>query len=124
MSQREISGATGILATPLGGFAQGETSLRPDALLEFFGSELVRKGRRKMTPGIKHFFTKVVGVTHRNDDGTSRQAIIRRCSQLEQLDLVRQKDNPHDPNAMMVCQSSGEQLGYLSEDWHGSLLSN
>jgi transcriptional regulator with XRE-family HTH domain len=50
LSQYEISHATGILATSLGRFMRGETSLRldkADALAEFFGLELVEKRKAK-----------------------------------------------------------------------------
>jgi hypothetical protein len=63
-----------------------------------------------------HFFSKVVGVTHRNADGSSCQAIIKRCRLLEKLDLNHEDDNPADPNAARVCRENGEQIGYLREE--------
>jgi hypothetical protein len=63
---------------------------------------------------IQHFFTKVVGVTYKNHDGTSRQSIISKCHKLETLDLKIEDDNPVDPNAIMVCKLSGEQIGHLN----------
>jgi len=64
----------------------------------------------------RSFYTKVVGVTHRNPDGSSRQEIIRNCEVGERLHLVREPENPHDPSAIKVCRESGEQLGYISAD--------
>jgi HIRAN domain len=60
-----------------------------------------------------HFFTKVVGVTFDNDDGSSRQSLIPRCDLLERLQLDHDEDSPHDPNAVRVLRQSGEQLGHL-----------
>jgi len=67
----------------------------------------------KADQSIRHFHTKVAGISHRNPDGTSRQVIARRCARLEQLNLVHDSDNPHDPNAVQVLRTTGEQLGFL-----------
>ena len=52
-----------------------------------FGSILMAKAK------VKHFFTKVVGVTHRNSDGSSRQTIIGQCAPGEQLQLHHDEKN-------------------------------
>ena len=65
------------------------------------------------TPKGASFFTKVAGVTHRNNNRTSRQSLIARCSVGEELILEREPDNAVDPNAIKVCRRSGEQLGYI-----------
>ena len=67
------------------------------------------------------FFTKVVGVSHKNDDGTSRQKLIRRLKEGEQLDVLRDPDNKYDRNAIVVCAKFGilrrrKQLGFLSAE--------
>jgi hypothetical protein len=59
------------------------------------------------------FFTKIAGVSHCNDDGTSRQDVVRRCREGEVLRLGREPNKPHDPNAVRVLRQNGEQLGYL-----------
>lgn len=59
------------------------------------------------------FHTKVVGVSHDNDDGTSRQAIIRACSVGEQLHLVRDRANQYDHDAIRVLRADGEQVGFI-----------
>ena len=59
------------------------------------------------------FFTKVVGVSHNNEDGTSRQAIVRCCREGESLLLQREPNNQFDANAVRVLRQNGEQLGYL-----------
>jgi hypothetical protein len=68
-------------------------------------------------------FTKVAGVSHRNNDGTSRQAIIARCQVGERLLLEHDPDNPYDVNAIRVLRQSGEQLGYLSRELAGEVVS-
>ena len=62
---------------------------------------------------ITHFFTKVVGVTHPNSDGSDRQEIIQGCKPCEQVFLRPEPENPFDPNAIAVDREQGEQLGYL-----------
>lgn len=66
--------------------------------------------------GIRHFFTKVVGVTFANSDGVSRQEIIRKCRILEKVELHHERDNPVDANAICVCCGSGSQIGHLRAD--------
>jgi hypothetical protein len=61
-----------------------------------------------------HFFTKVVGVTFKNRDGTRRQTIVKECQVREEVVFVHEDDNPVDPNAIMVCRTNGQQLGYLN----------
>jgi hypothetical protein len=64
-------------------------------------------------PEITHLFTKVVGVTHRNHDKTSRQRIIRECLVGEAVMLNHEDDNRFDVNAVGVLRLTGEQIGYL-----------
>jgi hypothetical protein len=65
---------------------------------------------------IYHFYTKVAGISHLNDDGSDRQNIARKCRPWESLNLVHDESNPHDHNAIKVMRENGEQLGYLSSD--------
>lgn len=65
--------------------------------------------------GDKWIFTKVVGVSHKNLDGSYRKTIIRRCRVPEELQLVPEPDNPFDSNAIAVCRANGEQLGHLNQ---------
>ncbi len=62
---------------------------------------------------VRHFFSKVSGVSHENDDGTSRQKFIKKCRQFDLLILDHEEDNPYDRNAVKVCRESGDQIGYL-----------
>lgn len=57
------------------------------------------------------FPAKVVGVTHRNDDRTSRQSAIKKLESLDSLDLVPEPTNPYDSNAIRVIG------GYLAKDF-------
>ncbi len=61
----------------------------------------------------KEFFTKAVGVTKSNPDGSSRQDIIARCKIGEVLELIHQPNNRYDPNAIAVHRrKTGEQIGF------------
>ncbi|MFG0242535.1 MAG: HIRAN domain-containing protein [Phycisphaerales bacterium JB054] len=62
---------------------------------------------------VRHFHTKVAGISYRNSDGTSRQAIARRCAVWEKLNLFHGDENPHDSNAIQVLRENGQQLGFL-----------
>jgi hypothetical protein len=64
---------------------------------------------------IRHFFTNVVGVTFKNDDGSDRQTLIRQCMVLDPLELKHEPDNPFDPNAVAVL-GEGQQLGHLKRE--------
>lgn len=57
-----------------------------------------------------NFFTKVVGVTYEN-----RQQYVMQCYKGQELDLIRDKFNPYDKNAIAVY-SGNNQVGFLSKD--------
>jgi uncharacterized Zn-finger protein len=59
------------------------------------------------------FFTKIAGVTHRNNDRKSRQRLIAQCRVGEELVLERESDSPVDTNAIKVLRLTGEHLGYI-----------
>ena len=63
--------------------------------------------------GSRSFRLAVVGESHDNEDGTSRQQIIRGCRAGEPIRLVLEPYNPYDKRAVKVCRQSGEQVGYL-----------
>jgi hypothetical protein len=84
----------------------------------------------------KWIYSTVVGVSHRNRSGSpSRQNILARCGPNEELQLIREADNPVDPNAIALYRNNGQQLGYLNtrlaeemrewlsrgEQWHAIL---
>ena len=66
------------------------------------------------------FFSKIVGVTFSNPDGTSRQELIEDLEDLRRgdgvaiLHLKRDPENPYDPNAVQVLFGETRQLGFLS----------
>jgi hypothetical protein len=62
---------------------------------------------------IRHVPANVLGVSLANEDGTSRQEIIARCSRFERLVLEREKGGRRDPDAIRVCRENGEQIGRL-----------
>lgn len=70
--------------------------------------------------------SKVRGVSHKNDDGSSRQSAVRQCRPGQTLLLVRDKKNKHDSNAVKVCVEGKlfrrqRQLGFLSADLAGEI---
>lgn len=89
-----------------------------------FGAYLLTKGIFKTTP--KHEATWnprwcyraiLAGVTERNDDGTSRQELVRNCRIGEPLMLIADPLNKFGRNAIMVCRSNGQQLGFIAADF-------
>lgn len=67
-------------------------------------------------PEYRVFFAQVHGINHKNDDGSSRQSIIARCREGEELMLVPEPTNHYDPGAVKICRKNGEQLGYWTAD--------
>jgi hypothetical protein len=63
---------------------------------------------------LKPFMTKVVGSSHKNDDGTNRQIILKTCHKGEALVLIH-SPVPQDKNAVKVCRKNGEQIGWLNQ---------
>jgi hypothetical protein len=61
---------------------------------------------------LREFRKQVHGIFHKNSDGTSRQRIIRDCSEGEELQLVPEPDNRVDPGAVKILRMNGEQIGY------------
>lgn len=51
----------------------------------------------------------------KNDDGSSRQAILKTCSSGDPLVLKREPKNKYDRNAIAVFRGT-DQLGYLSKE--------
>ena len=61
------------------------------------------------------YYTKIVGVSFDNEDGSSRQAYIKTLYPGEQLLLVDAATEEH-PNAIAVYDSKDHQLGFLHDD--------
>jgi hypothetical protein len=66
----------------------------------------------KLPTGV--YFCVVNGVTHSNDDGTSRSEAMQLCSIRDTVNLVPDPGNIHDPDAIRVVLPSGQQIGYIS----------
>ena len=61
-------------------------------------------------------FTKIVGVTFENEDGTQRQANLEALEESTfpiPVELHWEEDNVYDPHAVAVFGPNGKQLGYL-----------
>jgi HIRAN domain len=48
--------------------------------------------------------------------GTHRQKIIAKCRRGEPIFLVRQPNNPHDSNAVILYRQDGTDIGYLPKE--------
>lgn len=59
--------------------------------------------------------TAIAGVTHNNDNGTSRQVIIRLCKVNDPLNLKHEAVE-QDANAVKVLRGKGDQVGFLSRE--------
>lgn len=61
----------------------------------------------------------IVGESFENEDGSSRQAEIKRCSPGEPVTLERDPQNKYDPNCVRVISVRGIQIGNISreDDW-------
>lgn len=64
----------------------------------------------------KEFFTKVVGVTQEKN----RQLYVSRCFVGQKLELIRERTNPYDSNAIAVY-AGNHQLGYIKKKIAGQL---
>jgi hypothetical protein len=75
--------------------------------------------------GTNDFRLPVVGCVYENDDGTSRQEELARCTVGERVELHREPDNPHDPSAVAVLTERGIRIGYIGANytaWIGSKI--
>jgi hypothetical protein len=76
---------------------------------------LFRRRKTDIPKPVQSFYTKIAGVSYKNDDGSSRQKYLSKCNVREPLKLVREF-NKYDTNAVNVLTRNGKQLGYLSKD--------
>jgi hypothetical protein len=70
-----------------------------------------RKRRGKRADERYHFYFHAHGVTHGN-----RQTAISHCVRGEELQLVREAENPYDTNAIRIRRLNGDELGYVPRD--------
>jgi len=99
-----------------GGREPEDRPVDDDDVMDFLNERPGESANAPPGGAIKHFYTKVVGVTHENRDGRRRQDIIPCCHEGEQLEMVHEPDNPHDKNAIKVCRLNGDQLGYIRRE--------
>ena len=69
---------------------------------------------------IKIINTKVAGVSYKNTDGSSRQAILGRVRSGDTITLVRDPFNQYDKNAIKVMVI-GQQVGWIGRHLSGDL---
>ena len=106
--------------------ALGPLRLRSSALVESERLSADAKFESRVLERIpasleKHFCTKLVGVSFKNDDNTSRQSNIKLLSEGQELVLQMQPDNEYDENAILVCTSGGAGLGHLDSRLAGEV---
>lgn len=96
---------------------------RPDQMtlldrLFFYKDEYLAEDPYQGIAEQDQFFTKIVGVTFDN-----RQEFLAELQTGQQLDLVHEKNNPHDENAIAVY-TDGKQIGYLKRNIARHLAEN
>ncbi len=64
---------------------------------------------------LEDFHSKVVGVTFNNDDGTSRQNIIKSCKVGDDI-ILKPVPTKEYPDAIGVFNNCGQQLGHLKAE--------
>jgi len=101
-----VGPVAGTLAAAAVGAAVGATKQRGGSNGEAIPSE------PPSSKGV--YFCEVKGVTHNNDDGTSRKAAQQLCSIGDTVKLVPELHNEHDRNAIRVLLQTGQQIGYIS----------
>lgn len=72
-----------------------------------------RRGAKRVT---RRFETRIAGLDYANRDGSDRHEILSTCKIGEDVNLVREPNNSHDENAIMVVRKNGQQLGYLRRE--------
>lgn len=65
---------------------------------------------------VSHFVCEVAGASHDNPDGTSRQAIVKKCKRLETVILQHEVGNRYDKHALQIVRATGEQVGYIPKE--------
>jgi hypothetical protein len=60
---------------------------------------------------LRHFHTKIAGVTFKNEDGSSRQGYLEICAPGDQLGLLRDTRNAFSEHAVGVYTPARKQLG-------------
>lgn len=66
---------------------------------------------------IRDIHINVVGVTFKNENGTSRQKILETVNNDDKLILQREPNNIYDIHAIMVLTQDGQQIGYIGKQY-------
>ena len=64
---------------------------------------------------VEHYFDRVLGIQKHNANGASRQQLIQRCKPGDQLQLKFNENNSGHHEAIWVCNTMGQVLGFLAE---------
>ncbi len=78
-------------------------------------AEAVRQVEINADSGVEVFQTRVAGVSFNNEDGSSRQALLKGMQNDDPIILEREPDNPYDSNAIRVVAQKG-CIGYIPRD--------
>lgn len=73
---------------------------------------------------IDHSTTPVIEVTESNEDGTTRQDVLKGCRQGEQLKLILEEEDAEQNFAVKVCRNTGDQIGYLPPGMSRTVIDN
>lgn len=65
---------------------------------------------------LKPFECNVAGVNRPSRTGGERQDEIVRLREGQQIILIREPDNPHDPDAVALFTENGKDVGYLPRE--------
>ena len=63
----------------------------------------------------KPYSFKISGVSFANDDGVSRQKVIKKLRTGEKITAKREYHNPHDEYAIALFSSRGHQIGFIPD---------
>ena len=74
-------------------------------------SQFLEEYMYTMNVSTRSIETRVVGVTFEN-----RQAVVALLSEGERVSLIRDPDNPFDPNAVKVVRWDRQQIGFLDQE--------
>ncbi len=72
--------------------------------------------------GLQAYFCSVAGESFDNDDGSSRQAILRSCRAGDGVTIEHEPHNPYDKYALRVLVDGRGQVGHIPRDQNRDLL--
>lgn len=66
--------------------------------------------------------TKIVGVSFKNSDNTSRQELIRKLQLDEKLTIEHEENNPYDKNSHVIKNKDNIILGHINRELSEELI--